>query len=123
MTDYEIRLGNALAAILAAIEQHDSQHVETTDLPEKFKGPMSFPVFEEFIDSGYHFMADPIGHALRKGVRQVGKIMARNGFTSDDAQRVAEYASALSIHNSAYREVICDKHFDGIKFADEEWVA
>lgn len=84
---------------------------------------MTLPTFEEYIDTGHSFMVDPIGQALRKGVREIGKIMARNGFSSDDAMRVVDLATSNSPKNSTFREIICDKHFDGIQFSNEEWVA
>ncbi|ABE64077.1 hypothetical protein Nham_3346 [Nitrobacter hamburgensis X14] len=123
MNDYEARLGNALAALLAAIERHDAQPSMKVDLPARFSGAMNLPTFEEYIDTGHCFMANPIRNALCNGVREIGKIMARNGLSSDDAMRVVDIATRNSPNNSIYWEVICDKHFDGIKFANEEWVA
>ena len=123
MNDYEARLGKALAVLLAAIEQHDADPVVKVDLPARFSGAMTLSTFEEYIDTGHCFMGDPIGQALRKGVREIGKIMARNGFSSDDAMRVLDFATGNSPKNSTYWELICDKHFDGIQFKNEEWVA
>jgi hypothetical protein len=123
MNDYETRLGNALAALLAAIERHDAKPPVKVDLPARFSGAMKLPTFEEYIDTGHCFMADPIRNALCNGVRAIGEIMARNGLSSDDAMRVVDIATSNSPNNSTYWEVICDKHFDGIKFANEEWVA
>lgn len=123
MNDYQVRLGNALATVLDAIEKHGAQHQDNHEIPEKFRGAMSLPDFDEYISTGHYFMVDPIGQALRRGVREIGKIMARNGFTSDQAEQVAEYAAERSKNNSNYWSHICDKHFDGVEFADGEWVA
>lgn len=123
MNDYEARLGKALAVLLAAIEQHDTTPAVKVDLPARFSGAMTLPTFEEYIDTGHCFMADPIRNALCNGVREIGKIMAQNGFSSDDAMRVLDFATSNSPKNSTYWEVICDKHFDGIQFKNEEWVA
>lgn len=123
MNDYEAHLGKSLATLLAAIERHDAALAVKADLPARFSGAMTLSTFEEYIDTGYSFMIDPIGRALRKGVREIGKIMAQNGFSSDDAMRVVNIATSNSLNNSTYWEVICDKHFDGIQFSNEEWAA
>lgn len=123
MNDYETRLGKALATLLAAIERHDAAPSVRVDLPARFSGAMTLSIFEDYIDTGHCFMADPIRSALCKGVREIGKIMAQNGFSSDDAMRVVDIATSNSPSNSTYWEVICDKHFDGIQFSNEEWAA
>lgn len=123
MNDYEARLGKALATLLAEIERHDAKPAEKVDLPARFSGAMTLPTFEEYIDTGHSFMVDPIRNALCNGVRKIGKIMAQNGFSSDDAMRVVDLATSNSPKNSTFREIICDKHFDGIQFSNEEWAA
>lgn len=123
MNDYETRLGKALATLLGAIERHDASPAVKVELPARLSGAMTLPTFEEYIDTGHCFMAEPIRNALCNGVRAIGKIMAQNGFSSDDAMWVVDLATSNSPNNSTYWEVICDKHFDGIRFSNEEWAA
>jgi hypothetical protein len=68
------------------------------------------------------FVRDPVGAALRLGIRRLGEIASRF-MTIDEMAEVAEQAAA-QCGDPGVREVIVDKQWDGLRDRNGDcWIA
>lgn len=111
------RLTSVLIEVLDAIEAHEhAKQSERKSIARDF-GLLRLSEFQDLYKAGEFFIADPIGYGLRKSVRKVGKLLARD--FSSDMHEIAELAAeAQSARHSGIRADIIDKNWDGIAMAD-----
>lgn len=114
------RLCGALIEVLNAIEDHEAGERKSFADPA-VNGLLNLDQMGELSDRGEFFLADPIGYGLRKSVRKVGELLAKD-FPSD-MQDIAEQAASAR-GNWGIRIDIIDKRWDGIKMSDGDiWIA
>jgi hypothetical protein len=103
------RLLHALSALLAQAEVQRINRMKSADpIPVRVPGWLS-EVDEELLP----FVRDPVGAALRLGIRRLGEIAAKF-LTIDQMADVAEEAAA-QCGDQGVREVIVDKAWDGLR--------
>lgn len=115
MREHDRQLGEALVKILDEIEQNDRKLEATPRALRRPLKPMSIEEFNNYLNKGEDWIEDPVGEALRAGVREIGKIIARlSGFAV--MQEVAEWSAEKTKCRGAIE--IIDKNWDGIEDKD-----
>lgn len=128
-TDMDARskeFGEAISRLLDEIERNDLERAKT----QSVRGMRAFSLDEMIAanERGDFYLEDPVGFGLRKGIRKAGEFLSKIG-GSENAREVAEYAASRKggrendDENYAIRANIIDKHWDGLKFGDEVWIA
>ncbi len=121
MDEHTKQLGEALTTIVNAIEANEV---------ERAKNPLHRIVDKPQVltlddlddpDDGAEYVRDPIGTALRAGLRNFGKILAGIKTTSEMGE-LAELAAGEK--NFQWRINVIDKNWDGITDKDGNvWIA
>jgi hypothetical protein len=122
------RLSKALAEVLNAIEAHEESRMREDGKPKGFSILKPFQAFtmtelEENERLGEFFLTDPIGYGLRKSVRKIGQLLARD-FPKDMLEIAEKAADDPAGRSYGIRVNIVDKHWDGLSKSDGDvWVA
>jgi hypothetical protein len=108
---------NAVASLLDQAEIHRLNAVRNSTTAARVPGWLS-EVEEDLLP----FVRDPVGTALRLGIRRLGEIAAKF-MTIEEMVRVAEEAAA-QCGDPGIREVIVDTLWDGLRDRNGQcWIA
>ena len=108
---------NALASLLDAVEVHRNNSIGR--IPSTVRVAGSLSDLEERL---LPYVRDPVGTALRLGIRRLGEIAAEF-LTIDEMIDVAKEAAA-QCGDPGVREVIVDKVWDGLRDLHGDcWIA
>jgi hypothetical protein len=108
---------NALASLLDATELHRAKTIGR--IPSTVRVPGWLSELEEGL---LPFVSDPIGTALRLGIRRLGEI-ASEFMAIDQMEELLKEAAAAS-GDQGVREVIVDKMWDGLRdHKGNYWIA
>lgn len=121
MDEHTKQLGEALTAIIDAIEANEVMR-DKDPLRRFVDKPRVITMADlDDPDDGADYVRDPIGTALRAGVRNFGKILAGIKTTRE----MAELAEAVAGEkNFQWRINVIDKNWDGITDKDGDvWIA
>jgi len=118
MNDADLALGDALAEIFSAIEAHSESRPKRAGTMRLWK----MSELADFDEKGGRWMDDPVGLALRHGVKGIGETMAETRST-DTMREIAEYAARRGGHYGT-RINLADKWWNGIKDVNgDTWIA
>jgi hypothetical protein len=107
----------ALSSLLDQAEVHRMKSIGRISSTVRVPGCLS-----EVEEGLLPFVRDPIGTALRLGIRRLGEIAA--GFMTIDEMTEVTKEAAAQCGDPSVREVIVDKHWDGLRDRNgDHWIA
>jgi hypothetical protein len=121
MDEHTKQLGEAITTILDAIEANEIAR-SNSPLRSIVDKPRMYTLadLDREVEDGSEWVRDPIGMALRSGLRSMGKTIAKFK-TTTEMQEIAEQAAGEK--NFQWRINVIDKNWDGItdKGGDTWW--